>query len=139
METLVAQYKAQVAEHTLDTNLSFYEQFGYTQNLTYEFYQKANGEVYYIKHMNNDRENSHKYNLANLIQVLSENLDKNFRQKCDWRFFERPAPNNSALYIILCIQVIFLCLISFGVFRIFKEIYNKKKNEEMQKQSELLV
>ena len=42
----------------MDSDLSFYKEFGYTHNYTFEFYSTQDGNVHYEVFVNNEKESS---------------------------------------------------------------------------------
>lgn len=55
-ENILAKYMGQIESKTMSNDLSFYNQFGYTHNYTFEFYSTADGNVHYEVFVNNEKD-----------------------------------------------------------------------------------
>jgi hypothetical protein len=71
LDVLISRYKGQVESFNFDSDLSFYNEFGFTQNFTFEFYERKDKSIYYIQHMNNKKEEAEQYSLNHLIEILN--------------------------------------------------------------------
>ncbi len=67
----------------MDSDLSFYKEFGYTHNYTFEFYSTQDGNVHYEVFVNNEKEFKQRFSLSHMATYLDSNLDSKFSHKCD--------------------------------------------------------